>query len=136
VIQTTGVCNFGKLNYYMGARAAREGRNASYPDVDFCQNPEKICSGGPPELKWVAGFFYWLNAVQKYEKNGWNYLAKLKAWVDKGMDLADKEFINGASGIVNRGCHDPPHCGTGDLHGGPARINNFENVLKAMGLSR
>jgi len=134
VIQTTGVCNFGKLNYYMGARAAREGRNASYPDVDFCKNPEKICSGGPSELKWVAGFFYWLNAVQKYEKDGWNYKTKLKAWVDGGMNLADTEFINGASGIVNRGCHNPPNCGTGELHGGPARIKNFEKVLKAMGL--
>ena len=39
VIQTTGVCNFGKLNYYLGARAAKEGRDATYPKLDFC----KVC---------------------------------------------------------------------------------------------
>ncbi len=33
VIQTTGVCNFGKLNYFLGAKAARRGKAASYPTV-------------------------------------------------------------------------------------------------------
>lgn len=37
VIQTTGICNFGKLNYYLGARASKEGRDSPYPDVDFCK---------------------------------------------------------------------------------------------------
>lgn len=37
VIQTTGVCNFGKLNYYLGARAAKEGRDAPYAQYDFCK---------------------------------------------------------------------------------------------------
>lgn len=137
VIQTTGVCNFGKLNYYMGKRAASEGRTAIYPDIDFCQNPEMICEGGPSELKWIAGFFYWLNSVQPYndENDGWNYLAELRNWVDNGMSMSDNNFINGASGIVNRGCHNPPNCGTGDLHGGPERIENFKTVLRAMGYS-
>lgn len=38
--QTTGVCNFGKLNYFLGSRAAREGRPSMFPDVDFCRNPQ------------------------------------------------------------------------------------------------
>jgi len=137
VIQTTGVCNFGKLNYYMGKRAADEGRTALYPDIDFCQSPDAICDGGPPELKWIAGFFYWLNSVQPYHdsKDGWDYLAELKNWVDGGMNVVDTNFIDGASGIVNRGCHNPPNCGTGDLHGGPERVTNFKSVLKAMGYS-
>jgi len=134
VIQTTGVCNFGKLNYYIGKRAADEGRSALYPSIDFCKNPGKICSqDGPKELKWIAGLFYWLNAVQPYEQGGWNYLAELKKWVDGGMNLADTSFINGASGIVNRGCHNPPNCGTGELHGGANRIAHFKTVLEAVG---
>jgi len=40
VIQTTGVCNFGKLNYYLGARAQREGRDALYKGIDFCRQPD------------------------------------------------------------------------------------------------
>jgi len=135
VIQTTGVCNFGKLNFYLGARAARENRTALYPDVDFCRNPGAICErGSHPELKWVAGFFYWLNAVQTYSSQGWSYLEELKKWVDGGMNLADVNFIDGASGIVNRGCHNPPHCGTGELHGGESRRANFKKVLAAMKL--
>eukprot|EP00929_Paragymnodinium_shiwhaense_P082261 TRINITY_DN432_c0_g1_i3.p1 TRINITY_DN432_c0_g1~~TRINITY_DN432_c0_g1_i3.p1 ORF type:complete len:655 (+),score=124.89 TRINITY_DN432_c0_g1_i3:59-1966(+) len=135
VIQTTGVCNFGKLNYYIGKRAADEGRVSAFPQVDFCKNPGAICSpDGPSELKWVAGFFYWLNSVQPYSSGSWNYQAELKKWVDGGRQRGDSSFINGASGIVNRGCHNPPNCGTGELHGGAARINNFHKVLDAMGL--
>jgi len=134
VIQTTGTCNFGKLNYYMGKRAQAEGRDALYPDIDFCQDPGQICNpSGPPELKWIAGFFYWLNSVQPYQDaDGWNYLGELKNWVDQGMNTGDTGFINGASGIVNRGCYNPPNCGTGDLHGGGERVTNFKTVLKAM----
>ena len=35
----TGPCNFGKLNYFVGARAAREGRTALFPTIDFCKDP-------------------------------------------------------------------------------------------------
>jgi predicted chitinase len=133
VIQTTGVCNFGKLNYYMGKRAASEGRHALFPEVDFCKNPGAICDG-PSELKWVAGLFYWLNAVQPYSSGGWTYQAELKRWVDSGMIMSDTSFIDGASGIVNRGCHNPPNCGTGELHAGEKRVENFRKVLSAMGL--
>jgi len=138
VIQTTGTCNFGKLNYYMGKRAALEGRDAIFPTIDFCMNPGAICdAGSPPELKWLAGFFYWVNAVQPYQsQDGWSYIDQLKKWVDNGMNLADTSFINGASGIVNRGCYNPPSCGTGDLDAGAARAQNFQAVLKAMGLAR
>ena len=45
VIQTTGVCNFGKLNYFAGARAAREGRESLFPNVDFCKRPDSTVAG-------------------------------------------------------------------------------------------
>ncbi len=40
VIQTSGICNFGKLNYFLGKRAHDEGRESRYPDIDFCKDPE------------------------------------------------------------------------------------------------
>ncbi len=137
VIQTTGRCNFGTLNHYLGKTHVDAGvmpppASALYPDVDFCADPEVICaSQDHPELKWVAGLFYWMSSVQKYEKNGWAYLAELRDFVDGGM--TDGSFIDGVSGIVNRGCHDAP-CGTGEVHNGPERKANFQKVLQVMGL--
>ena len=133
VIQTTGRCNFGKLNYYMGARGHAENRTVLYPDIDFCKDPESICKpDAPPPLKWIAGFFYWLNDVQSYvDKDGWVYMEKLKNWTDAGMNLDDKSYINACSGIVNRGCYNPP-CGGNPMDGGAARAANFAKVMKAL----
>jgi predicted chitinase len=136
VIQTTGICNFGKLNYYMGKRGHDENRTVLYPTLDFCKNPEAICEpSSPPELKWIAGFFYWLNDVQSYvDKDGWVYMDKLKNWTDAGMNVDDKSYINACSGIVNRGCYNPP-CGGNPMDGGAQRAANFAKVLKAMKIS-
>jgi hypothetical protein len=136
-IQTTGVCNYGKLNWYSGKKASDDGRAALFPDVDFCENPEEICTSSKyPELKWFSGFFYWLNAVQDYDDGKYNFKQQLKKFVDDGFPSpgTDTGFIHGVSGIVNRGCADPPNCGTGALDGGPERATNFETVLKAMKL--
>jgi hypothetical protein len=100
------VCNFGKLNYYLGARAAKEGRESKYPSVDFCKDPEVICSSSEyKELKWVAGMFYWMESVQSYNEGGWNYMDELAKFVEGGMQ--GTSFIDAVSGIVNRGCHNP-----------------------------
>jgi len=129
VIQTTGICNFGKLNYYMGKRAADEGRESAYPDVDFCKDPGIICNSEKhKELKWIAGMFYWITSLQVYN-DGWNYMDNLKRFVSSGM--SDDTFIDAVSGIVNRGCHDPP-CGTGPLDGGYERKENFHKVLEVL----
>ena len=42
--------------------------------------------------------------------------------------MEDMSFIDAVSGIVNRGCHNPP-CGTGPLDGGYERKENFIKVL-------
>jgi predicted chitinase len=127
VIQTTGVCNFGKLNYYLGARAASEGRPSRYPDVDFCKDPEQICSSDlHKELKWVAGLFYWINSVQAYKEGDFDYVTELHKFVENGME--GDSFINAVSGIVNRGCHNPP-CGAGPVDGADERAANFRKVL-------
>ena len=127
VIQTTGVCNFGKLNYYLGSRAAEEGREARYPEINFCEQPDAICASEEhKELKWIAGMFYWVESLQSYSVDGWDYIIELKKYVDNGMVGAS--FIDAVSGIVNRGCHNPP-CKTGDVDGKADRSTNFYKVL-------
>mmetsp|Transcript_1949 Transcript_1949/g.4577 ORF Transcript_1949/g.4577 Transcript_1949/m.4577 type:complete len:1223 (-) Transcript_1949:74-3742(-) len=129
VIQTTGVCNFGMLNYYLGKRAADEGRDSRYPHIDFCKDPGAVCSREEhPELKWIAGMFYWIRSLQTYDE-GWSYIDNLKSFVQGGMK--DDSFINAVSGIVNRGCHNPP-CGTGPLDGAYERKENFVKVLEIL----
>jgi predicted chitinase len=129
VIQTTGVCNFGKLNYYLGQRAADEGRASRYPDINFCEQPNAICdSEEHKELKWIAGMFYWVEELQSYNVGGWNYITELKKFVDGGMQDGNS-FINAVSGIVNRGCHNPP-CAAGPVDGESDRSSNFLKVMK------
>lgn len=133
VIQTTGVCNFGKLNYYLGARAAEEGRESRYPDIDFCQHPDAICASEEhKELKWIAGLFYWVESLQSYNVGGWDYITELKKFVDNGM--SGDNFINAVSGIVNRGCHNPP-CASGGVDGMFDRSSNFNKILKEFELT-
>lgn len=73
-----------------------------------------------------------MDQVQPYDSEGWNYLAELKKFVNNGM--TGNSFIDSVSGIVNRGCHNPP-CGTGDLDGGPERAENFFRILEALQFS-
>merc|ERR1712137_792504 len=135
VIQTTGVCNFGKLNYFAGARAAREGRSSLFPDVDFCRTPNKICdSTEHPDLKWVAGFFYWTKEVQGYpstDSYNFDYMQELMDFTNGG-NINDDSFINKLSGIVNRGCP-AMDCPAGHVHEADKRAANFKTVLRAFG---
>jgi hypothetical protein len=80
VIQTTGRCNYGKLNKQLGAGA---GSNALYPTISFCTNPQAICSG-PPDVKWVAGIFFFITEVQSYNRDGFNYIDGVKKFVADG----------------------------------------------------
>jgi predicted chitinase len=131
VIQTTGVCNFGKLNYYLGARAADEGRESRYPNINFCEQPGAICASEEhKELKWIAGMFYWVESLQSYSVGGWDYITELRSFVDNGMSDRN-QFIDAVSGIVNRGCHNPP-CASGGVDGLAERASNFQKVLEVL----
>ena len=46
-----------------------------------------------------------MESVQGYNEGGWDYLTELRKFVDGGM--TGTAFIDGVSGIVNRGCHNP-----------------------------
>ena len=70
--------------------------------------------------------FYLVESLQSYNVGGWNYIDELKKYVDNGM--SGNSFIDAVSGIVNRGCHDPP-CATGDVDGKADRATNFYKVL-------
>ena len=93
---------------------------------------------------------YWMESVQQYDVDGWNYMDELHKFVDGGF--AGSAFIDAVSGIVNRGCHNPVRnllclyrysaihishkiqsnqqpCGTGNVDGGPERAMNFNKAL-------
>jgi hypothetical protein len=133
--------NFGKLNYHLGARAAREGRPALYPDIDFCEFPQGVCSsdqtyGG--QMQWTVGLFEWMDRIQTYSKNGWNYMDELKKFVDGGY--TDFSFVDAVSGVVNIGCHDPPCQGFGDRpvepHNKRDRNDTFQRFLSQLQVNR
>merc|ERR1719316_1798273 len=136
VIQTTGVCNFGKLNYYAGARAAREGREALFANVDFCKRPDSICNSTEhPDLKWIAGLFFYSKEVQLYptdDQYGFDYEKELQYFTDAG-NINDTSFIDRVSGIVNRGCPSLNGCSAGPTHEAHKRAHNFQTVLRAFG---
>jgi hypothetical protein len=56
-------------------------------------------------------------------------MTELHKFVDGGMK--GNEFIDAVSGIVNRGCHNPP-CATGDVDGKSDRRDNFYKVLREL----
>jgi len=147
-LQTKGVCSIGKLNYYLGKRAADEGRPSRYPNTDFCAFPEAICAAPESrEMRWVTSMFEWTERVQSYDDGkGWNYMKKLKEFVDGGF--IDNDFIIASSGILTKGCHEPP-CdggssssfsinggqingggfGEGEVYKAEERNENFRSVL-------
>jgi hypothetical protein len=77
--------------------------------------------------------FYWVESVQSYNVDGWDYITKLHEYVDGGF--VDTSFIDAVSGIVNRGCHNPP-CGTlGTVDGNSDRRENFRKVMAVFNVS-
>ena len=59
------------------------------------------------------------------------YITELKKYIDDGM--VGNSFIEAVSGIVNRGCHNPP-CMNEELDGREDRSANFHKVLTVFDL--
>jgi len=151
--QHQGRCNFGKLNKNLGAGASKD---ALYPNINFCENPQALCDG-PSELKWIAGIFFWTSEVETYSGDSFfgslfNFIGgttQYKRWVNEFIDLgcldnpelSDCDTIfKYASGIVNRGCPDPgetgcPGCIPGatcdPAHNIPERVDASNQALRA-----
>jgi hypothetical protein len=136
IIHTKGVCQFGKLNYYIGARAKEEGRDALLPEIDFCQMPQMICSRENADVEWITGMWRWVDGVQSYDRGGWNYIRQLNQFVMDGMK--DVRFVEAVSGIVTQGCHAPPcegSMGTAvEVVDVKERWENFQLVSQTLGL--
>ena len=123
---TRGVCNIGKINYYLGKKGEDSGRNVLYPTIDFCQYPQSICDSD--EMRWTIAFFEWAERVQRYYKQDeWIYEQKLADFVDTGM--IDDSFINGASRILSRGCHTSDCSDSGDARMLDKRRSNFYLII-------
>ncbi len=140
VIQTTGPCNVGKLNYYLAGREYNNGSPiqtntaATYKDLNFCTNPEIICDPAHPELKWIAGMLYWMQSVQTVY-GAWDYIALLERDAEAIFTTPSgpeaKSLIDATSGMVNRGCPLLSCPSSGAVHEADKRFDNFK---KAMGI--
>jgi len=94
-----------------------------------------ICSSTlHPELKRLVGLYCCMSEVQPWADAAcWNYINKLKAFMDTGTPAADTSFIDDVSGVVNRGCA-ALSCAAGAVDGAAGRRTNARTVLRAMGL--
>jgi len=155
-LHTKGVCNLGKLNYFLGAKASRDGRPSRYPDIDFCTNAEAICSKEDSRsmaMRWDVALFEWVMKVQSYTSPSgdtlkWNFMDEISNFVLSG-DLIDSvkfsvvqgeasHFVDAVGGILEQGCPNPP-CENGDdpanqLHMKAERKSNFIKASNGIGL--
>jgi hypothetical protein len=122
VLQVRGICSYGKLNHWIGAKATAEKRKNLYPDIDFCKNPGAICTDKrSPELQWITGVFHWVQTVQR-SRGDIQYFQTLKAFVDRG-DYADKTFINMVNTLLG-----------GTAEDSSKRSDTFFNILRAFNM--
>ena len=144
------------MNKQIGAGASAEGvQNVLYPDLNFCTNPQVVCIG-PGDLKWIAGIFFWVTEPQSYNRDGYNFIDGIKNFVDTGcvelLEISDgnlnefnakdcQSLFEAASGIVNRGCHNPndggcPNCVPGatcdPAHNVPERVTASIQALRTL----
>ena len=112
ILLNQGVCDIGRFNYLFGLPAIIGGRSGRY-NVDFCEHPEAICSDytipvsesnrfpivvDTSDAKYLIGLAYWIEYVQTFEWGSWNYLNRLKLFVEGGM--VDTTFVDDFSEIV------------------------------------
>lgn len=132
MLHSKGICQYGKLNHYLGQKAADEGRTSMFPDVNFCLDPGAVCSSSKyTNMKWITGLFRWVMDIQTYNVEDFNYIDALNKFVDGGFE--DWSFIHRVSGIVSQGCHNPP-CVKGAEFDGMQRKEVFVKTLKLFGL--
>jgi len=134
---TRNVCNLGKLNYYLGKGGANE-RNVLYPDVDFCVDPEAICSSSVADaLRWRTGMFEWSERVQRYNSGGWDYEDQLRQLVDGDLGYSSlSDFIASTSRILANDCHNrgcaQPNNPDFEIRELDKRIANFDMIINTI----
>jgi hypothetical protein len=130
VIQTTGPGNFGTLQQALNKIPKYQN------NFNLCKTPDLICNTTKwPELRWLAGFIYWLSEVQGEWPSptpgdpSWNYFTELSG-VAYG-DVSFNDFVDATSGLVNRGCP-ATVCPAGAVHGLNNRQDNANVVSKIL----
>jgi len=136
VLLTRGVCNIGRLNYYLGKRAHDERGEGRFPTIDFCKDPEATCASdsSTETMRWITGLFDWIYRVQSYEADGWSYMEALQKFVDNGFVDDDYErypFFDTVSSVFVRDCHENK-CSNLQITKKDARKFNFEKVMEIM----
>lgn len=143
------MCNLGKLNYFLGAGGASARSDNRYADVDFCSDPESICTdeSRTMEMRWTVALFEWVERVQSYDDGDWNYLRELTEFAAGGRDVVESvqfsllpgeppHFIDRVGGVLEQGCPDPP-CDLDNpnyLMWKGRRKRNFVTTLQGVGL--
>ncbi len=123
-----------RFNYVFGLPAFKDGRLTGRYNIDFCQHPEALCSNftvvaagfnqfdttvDTSEIKYLSGLFYWMDQVESFEWGSWNYLERLKLFVDGGM--TDYSFVDEFSDMV-----------VGSLYDTQLRKANFKRILQIL----
>ncbi|KAL7532301.1 hypothetical protein ACHAXR_004552 [Thalassiosira sp. AJA248-18] len=131
---TRGICNIGKLNYYLGKRGADMGRSTLFPRLDFCTYPEVTCTTNGEKLRWITALFEWSERVQRYEAlpsstegDGWKFEDQIAQFIAGGM--ASDSFIIGISRILSRGCHKSGCSGIGEVRMLNKRKSHFFMIV-------
>lgn len=153
-LHTPGTCAMGKFNFYFGAKAARDGRLSRYSAVDFCSNPQVVCSSNDRqsrEMRWMLAMFNWVDRVQNYNNSddsgendddgGWNYIQRSVHFLENFsksnfIDMDDTHFIDEIGSVLDQGCPNPP-CDMRNprlVHKAQNRKLNYVSVAKAVGL--
>ena len=130
ILLSSGICDIGRFNYLFGLAAVMEGRSGRY-NIDFCSNPEALCSDftipasdinrfpitiDTSASRYLIGQIYWMDHVQNFNWGYWNYKEKLKLFVEGGM--SDDTFVDDFSEIVIESTRDAEE-----------RKSNFKKVL-------
>ena len=80
-----------------------------------------------------VALFEWAERIQRYEADGWSYLKELMMFVDGG--LQDDSFIERASRVLVRGCHEP-YCSPYEVSQLETRKANFYRILEIFEVER
>jgi len=128
VLLTKGVCNIGKLNFYLGRIGAEEKGYTNFFDIDICVYPEVICEGEDTRLlRWMAGMFEWLDRVQSYNQGGLNYMNDLNTFVNSGFIDANR-FIDIVEKALPFDCYELT-CSKEEEKVKSERRDNFINII-------
>lgn len=126
-LHTRNVCNIGKINYYLGSKAASDGRAALYPNTNFCEFPEATCSSNfSEEMRWTVAMFEWAERIQGYQSTKWTYDTELRKFVDGGM--TNDSFIMSVGRVFSNDCHEAG-CSTIEVRMPDQRKENFYLII-------